>query len=291
MADSEAKGQQLMAEAEKKLKSSQGFFGSMFGGAQKQEEACELYERAANQFKMAKKWNDAGNAFCQSASVHLLLEVKHQAASNYVDAATSYRKDDQEKAISCLQRAIEIYIDMGKFTQAAKHHMSIAEIYETNLVDLDKAVEHYEKAADYYRGEESNSSANKCLLKVAQYSAQQEKYEKAYQIYEEIAKSALESSLLKYSAKDYFFKAALCHMCVDNQNAQIAINKYEEMFVAFSDSREYKLLQKLIAAGEEQNADEFADAVKQYDSISRLDNWHTTILLRIKKNITGDDLR
>lgn len=60
------------------------------------------------------------------------------------------------EAISCLQRAIEIYIDMGKFTQAAKHHMSIAEIYETNLVDLDKAVEHYEKAADYYKGEESN---------------------------------------------------------------------------------------------------------------------------------------
>lgn len=31
MADSEKKGQQLMAEAEKKLKSSQSFLGSMFG--------------------------------------------------------------------------------------------------------------------------------------------------------------------------------------------------------------------------------------------------------------------
>ncbi|KAJ8044988.1 Alpha-soluble NSF attachment protein [Holothuria leucospilota] len=239
-------------------------------------------------FKMAKKWNEAGNAFCQAATIHLQLQVKHQAASSYVDAATSYKKSDPEKAISCLQRAIEIYIDMGKFTQAAKHHMSVAEVYENELVDLDKAIENYTKAADYYKGEESTSAANKCSLKVAQYSAQQENYDKACQIYEEVAESAMDNSLLKYSAKDYFFKAALCHMCVDNQNAQIAISKYEEKFPAFSDSREYKLLEKLIAAGEDQNADEFADAVKQYDSISRLDQWHTTILLRIKKAIAGD---
>lgn len=31
--------------------------------------------------------------------------------------------------MSCLQ---------GRFTIAAKHHMSIAEIYETELVDIDK---------------------------------------------------------------------------------------------------------------------------------------------------------
>ncbi|PIK56296.1 putative alpha-soluble NSF attachment protein [Apostichopus japonicus] len=271
MADSEKKGQQLMAEAEKKLKSSQSFLGSMFGGAQKQEEACELYERAANQFKMAKKWNGkiqidyAGNTLlncyiCVSRECILSVclhtpDTAGQTPGSYnMDAATSYRKDDQEKAISCLQRAIEIYIDMGKFTQAAKHHMSIAEIYETNLVDLDKAVEHYEKAADYYKGEESN-----------RYSA-----------------------AVTIAAICFRFQAALCHMCVDNQNAQIAISKYEDKFPAFSDSREYKLLQKLVAAGEEQNADDFTDAVKQYDSISRLDNWYTTILLRIKKTIAGD---
>ena len=31
MADAEAKGKQLMAEAEKKLSSSKGFFGALFG--------------------------------------------------------------------------------------------------------------------------------------------------------------------------------------------------------------------------------------------------------------------
>jgi len=29
--------------------------------------------------------------------------------------------------------------------------------------------------------------------------------------------------------------------------------------------------------------------VKEFDSISRLDQWHTTLLLRIKKTIQGDE--
>uniref|UniRef100_A0A673L296 Alpha-soluble NSF attachment protein n=1 Tax=Sinocyclocheilus rhinocerous TaxID=307959 RepID=A0A673L296_9TELE len=240
----------LMAEAEKKVKSSQSFFGSLFGGSSKMEDACDLYGRAANMFKMAKNWSEA---------------------------------------INCLNRAIEIYTDMGRFTIAAKHHVTIAEIYETELVDIDKAIAHYEQAADYYKGEESTSSANKCLLKVATYAAQLEQYPKAIDIYEQVATHAMDSALLKYSAKDYFFKAALCHFCVDMLNAKLAVQKYEEMFPAFSDSRECKLVKKLLDAFEEQNLDAYTDAVKEYDTISRLDQWLTTMLLRIKKSLQDDE--
>lgn len=44
----------------------------------------------------------------------------------------------------------------GRFTIAAKHHISIAEVYESELVDIEKAIAHYEQAAEYYKGEESN---------------------------------------------------------------------------------------------------------------------------------------
>jgi hypothetical protein len=40
------------------------------------------------------------------------------------------------------------------------------------------AMQHYQLAADYFRGEESNSAANKCLVKVAQYAAQLDNFEK-----------------------------------------------------------------------------------------------------------------
>ena len=48
--------------------------------------------------------------------------------------------------------------------------------------------------------------------------------------------------MIKYSAKEYFFRASLCHLCVDAVNAQHAIQRYEEQFPAFGDSRECKLV-------------------------------------------------
>ena len=40
---------------------------------------------------------------------------------------------------------------MGRFTIAAKHHQTIAEIYESEVADLERAMQHYEKSADYFR--------------------------------------------------------------------------------------------------------------------------------------------
>ncbi|CAH0402281.1 unnamed protein product [Chilo suppressalis] len=292
MADNEQKAMQLMAEAEKKLNSSKSFLGSLFGGSSKLEEAVDCYLRAANLFKMAKKWAQAGSAFCNAAQLHLKAGMRHDAATNFVDASNCYKKCEPNEAVSCLLKAIEIYTDMGRFTVAAKQHQNIAELYETECVDLARAMQHYEQAADYFRGEESTSSANKCMLKLAQYAAQLEHYDKAIQIYEQIAKSSLDNSLLKYSAKEYMFRAALCHLCVDILNAQHAVEKYCGLYPAFADTREYKLVKELIEHLEEQNVEAFTEAVKTYDSISRLDQWYTTILVRIKKQINDNpDLR
>ena len=93
----------------------------------------------------------------------------------------------------------------------------------------------------FFLGEESNSSANKCLLKVAQYAAQLENYQKAIQIYEQVASASLDNSLLKYSAKEYFFRAALCHLCIDLLNAQHALQQYENMYPAFQVSIKEKV--------------------------------------------------
>ena len=47
------------------------------------------------------------------------------------------------------------------------------------------------QAADFFKGEESNSSANKCMLKVAQYAAQLENYDRAIKIYEDVSKHVI----------------------------------------------------------------------------------------------------
>ena len=45
-------------------------------------------------FKMAKKWGAAGNAFCEAANLYSKLGSRHDAATNFVDAANCYKKSD-----------------------------------------------------------------------------------------------------------------------------------------------------------------------------------------------------
>uniref|UniRef100_A0A673UNY6 NSF attachment protein alpha n=1 Tax=Suricata suricatta TaxID=37032 RepID=A0A673UNY6_SURSU len=92
----EAEAMALLAEAERKVKNSQSFFSGLFGGSSKIEEACEIYTRAANMFKMAKNWSAAGNAFCQAAQLHLQLQSKHDAATCFVDAGNAFKKADPQ---------------------------------------------------------------------------------------------------------------------------------------------------------------------------------------------------
>lgn len=63
-------------------------------GNSRVEDAIECYQRAGNLFKMAKNWPQAGSAFCETANLHLRGGARHDAATNYVDAANCYKKSD-----------------------------------------------------------------------------------------------------------------------------------------------------------------------------------------------------
>lgn len=106
------------------------------GGSNRLDEAVELYQRAAILFKMAKNWSMAGKCFCEAANLHSKAASRHDAATNYVEASNCYKKVDVQESVSCLSKAIEIYTDMGRFSIAAKHHQTIAELYEGEANDL-----------------------------------------------------------------------------------------------------------------------------------------------------------
>lgn len=289
MSANEQNAVQLVKEAEQKLTTKFGLISSLLGwlgGTNQKDEAVQMLTKAANMFKMAKNWSQAANTFTKVANHYIQEGSKHDAAINYVEAANCYKKTDPKQAALSLQKAIDIYTDMGRFTIAAKHHQTVAELFECEVGDLETAIHHYEIAADYFKGEESTSSATKCLLKVAQYAAQLKNYIKAIQIYEQVACTALQSNILKYSAKDHFFRASLCHLCVDSVDALHAVTKYEEQHPSFGDSREAKLIKTLCNDVENQDVEAFTETVKNFDDTSRLDTWYATLLLRVKKSIS-----
>jgi hypothetical protein len=66
--------------------------------------------------------------------------------------------------------------------------------------------------------------AQGCLLKVAHFSAQLEKYDRAIEIFEQVANASLDNQLAKWSLKEYFLKAGLCHMCTGVSTSYISSN-------------------------------------------------------------------
>lgn len=95
---------------------------------------------------------------------------------------------------------------------------------------------------------------------------------------------------MKYSVKDYLLKAGICHLASgDLVAAQRALERYREMDPQFGAQREHMLLTDLCEAVEAKSQEQFTDKLFQFDQISKLDKWKTTILVRVKNSIEEAD--
>ncbi|KAG5892937.1 hypothetical protein JTB14_014992 [Gonioctena quinquepunctata] len=282
MSQIELKAQKLRDEALKKR--SANFFKTLFSKTSDSiEQSIEYYARAANLFKMAKNWSQAGHAFSDAAELSVENDNSPEAAVYSVEAANCFKKCDTTKAVELYLNAISIYKDKGKFCMAAKYHQVIADIFEDEY-NIHEALEHYEQAAEYFKQECNHSCANKCLEKIAEYSSLSEDYDKAIGIFQEIACFDLASSVLKYCAKQYFFRAAICLLCTDTDIMK-RLQTYINMHPGFEDSREYQLILCLKECLEDEDVKGYENAVRNFDSASHLSQWHVTMLLRAKNRM------
>ncbi|KKZ68382.1 hypothetical protein EMCG_00151 [[Emmonsia] crescens] len=283
----------LLQKADKALQGASGGF-SLFGGrTEKYENAADLYSQAANAFRAQKMNKEAGMAFEKAAAVFTNnLNELDDAANILTEAFKVYRKTDPEDAARVLQVAIQHYISKGNFRRAATHQQNLAEIYEVEIGDEARALEAYEKAAEWFEGDNAEALANKYYLKVADLAALKGDYYKSIQHFERVAKSSINNNLMKYSVKDYFLKAGICHLASNDLVAtNRALQNYRDLDNSFTTTREHMLLVDLAQAVEQGDAESFGDKLFQYDQLSKLDKWKTALLLRVKNNIEepGED--
>lgn len=71
----------------------------------------------------------------------------------------------------------------------------------------------------------------------------------------------------------------------DSVTAKRDLDRHDSLDPGFSMTRESKFLRALIEAVESGDGQAFATACREYDQVMKLDNWKTTILLKIKKTI------
>lgn len=285
---SDQKGDDLMNKAEKKAKSF-----SLFGGGSKYEEAAEIYSNAAAQYKISKNWEKAGDAYLQAAEMSKLAKNEGDATEYYTQAAQAYRKTNPEEALRVYNLAATMQMEQNKFSTAAKIYKNIAELCEEDR-NYKGAIDAFLHSADCYIAEDASTSANQSLLKVAHYSAMLEDYKKAIDLYEQVALSSLDNQLLSWGAKEHYFKAMLCHLVLASKSAsahhamddaEVAFDKYKGNYPAFEGSRECKMIEKCLDALKEGEVEKFQDAIVEFDTFSRLDDWKAGLLIQVKNGM------
>lgn len=239
------------------------------------------------------KNKEAGEAFekCADLQINKLNEAD-DAANTFTEAFKVYKKGHPEDAARCLNKAINHYTSRGNFRRAATHKQNLAELFELELGDMKRAIESYELAASWFENDNAEALANKLYLKVADLAALDGDYYKATELLEKVSCASLNNNLMKWSVKDYFLRSGICHLAIGDMVAtNRAVEKYRDLDPSFMSTREHQLLVDLSEAVEAGDQEVFSDKLFQYDQISKLDKWKTTMLLKIKTSIEekGED--
>ncbi|KZW01985.1 TPR-like protein [Exidia glandulosa HHB12029] len=282
----QSQAQILLSKADKKYHSSPGWFSS---GSTKYEEAGDMYQHAANQFKIEKSFKDAGDAFAKEADCRQRANETNDAANAWWNAAKAYKQGFPDLAVNALGQTITYLTKAGRFRQAADREKEIAQIHLQESGDLRKACESFERAGEWYAQEDATATANGCLKDAADLHAELDEFLPAITLYERVANHSLTSSLTKYSVKEYWMRAALCALAAqDTVLAKRNMAKYAAQDATFPSTREARFVDILVEAIENGDPEAFTGAVVEYDQVLKLDNWKTSILLKIKKTINDE---
>ena len=254
-----------------------------------------MYGHAAKQYQLAKCFNKAAECYLKQVEFHRRLGSALEMAMAYRYAGLMYEK--QENAQECcryLLRAKELFAVEGRLSECAKLAQKRAQIFEKAEI-MDFCVESYREAAELYDGEGQSGESRNCNLKIAHHKALelgQEPLKHAIRIYEEIAKVSLESDLQKWSVKQYYLKALICNLVLASNNLGVSVDdvrdrraEYCGLDPNFEETREDNLIVGCLNSIDEGDAELFATSCSEFDEITKLDTWQTSMLLRAKKGI------
>lgn len=264
-------------------------FGRWFtSNRTKLSNASGYYLSAANKYKTAKEYKKSAHAFEQHAEALITLgESMFKICDSYKKAAVQLKLAKDPKCMEMYDKAVNVLCDQGKHAEAAKMCQQMGEL-SAKEGDHDEAVMHYEKATDLYQSDDYSVQARRCTEKVAELSVHKTEpdFSKAADLYEEIAKTCLETRISRSAARKHFFKSAICVIAAgDAVLAREKCDLFLRLDPSLGTGREGKLMQTLVKALEDYDAVTFTQAVTDYNSISTFDAWHVKVLLAGKAHI------
>lgn len=130
-------------------------------------------------------------------------------------------------------------------------------------------------------------------LEAAMIQALLKQYKSAAALFESVAAEYANNNLLKYSAKDHFMNATLCWMAEgDVTTAMKKRETFQDQDPQFSGSRQDNLLGNCLEAMLASKPDDFATAIAEWESMTKLEPFRVKLLLSAKDTISvgGPDL-
>lgn len=113
---------------------------------------------------------------------------------------------------------------------------------------------------------------------------------KVIKTYDKIGKKYLSQSLVRSSARDFFFKACLCFLANDDlQGAKNSMENYQFEDPSFETSRQYEFLKGIVDAIEAQSSEDLSRVVRTNARILTLDRANNKLLVTIKKIYCPDE--
>lgn len=265
-----------------------------FGRSAANSDAAEKFKMAANQYKLANAYENAGDTFLKASELFKLVDEKLEGTNALVEAAQCYKKDNLlvEKAISTFQLAIEDYNLSGRISRSCQYVKEIAEIYEANE-NYEFAAQAYEQLSSMYTSDNQASRSKDALLKMATIFADKlQEYQRAAEVYKDVGSKALESNLGKFSAKGHFFNYLLCLTALgDCVAVSQGIETCKTIDYSFGNSRECDFMVKIAQALRDNDQIAYATACSEFDNITPLDPMKTSLLLKGRmtiQDITGE---
>ncbi|CAN6637932.1 alpha-soluble NSF attachment protein [Trichomonascus vanleenenianus] len=286
--------EELIQEAEK-LGAPRSKLMSFFSGGygDRFDEAAEKCIQAANLYKVGKDYTAAGRAFEKAAAYREQSDMSDLAGPVYFDAYKAYKQTDIQDAARCLEKAISLETLRGWFSKAADYKMKLGELYE-ELDDLNRAIESYETAAEWYMQDPQRPSpfnSSKALVQVAKMAVANKDYRKAAENFDRVIQLSLEEEYRRrWTLHDNFLNSGLCRIAEqDLVSAERAVDGFIEMDSDFATTEECRLLQDVISCVKEGDTDQMSQKLFEYDRMKKLDKLKTSILLQIKDNIQNVD--
>ncbi|KAK6535476.1 vesicular-fusion protein S17 [Orbilia ellipsospora] len=282
-----ADGRALLAKAQKEEQGASGGFGWFSNKQDKIEQAIETYTQAANAFRASNQGNEAGAAFEKAAALSKSINEPNDQANYLSEAFKAYRLTSPPDAARVMRQALAHY-SLTNIRRAATNKQTLAEMLEQDSNTKLDAIKEYDEAGDWFRNDNAEALANKCYIKAADLAAETGNYFKAINRYEEVAKASVNNNLMKWSVKDYLFKASLCQLAsMDMISAKRAIlGEYPALDNAFANgSMEGLFLANLLQCVQDGEREAFRNNVVQFMARFPLDNWKQQILHKTEEQI------